>query len=73
MANFWNSLREIFSLIGTAVVAYLTGRKVAEKDERIKELEGALKGAKRVQEVPVNTERDAALARLRKLNKVRDE
>ncbi len=72
MANLWNSFREIIALIGTAVLSYFTGKSVAEKEGRIEDLEDALEGAKRVQEVPLNTDRDAALERLRKSGKVRD-
>lgn len=72
MANLWNTLREIIALIGTAVVSYFTGKSVAEKEGQIKDLEDALEGAKRVQEVPLNTDRDTALARLRKSGHVRD-
>lgn len=72
MANLWNSLREIIALIGTAVLSYFTGKSVAKKEGRIEDLEDALEGAKRVQEVPLNTDRDAALERLRKSGHVRD-
>jgi hypothetical protein len=72
VANFWNSFREIISLVGTAILSYFTGKSVAEKEGQIKDLEDALEGAKRVQEVPLNTDRDAALERLRKSGHVRD-
>lgn len=68
----WKTVQEILSLIGTAIIAFLTGKKEAQKDERIEELEAALKGAKRVQEVPVNTELESAFDRLRKSGKLRD-
>lgn len=68
----WKTIQDILSLIGTAIIAFLTGKKEAQKDERIEELEAALKGAKRVQEVPVNTELESALDRLRKSGKLRD-
>lgn len=68
----WKTIQDILSLIGTAIIAFLTGKKEAQKDERIEELEAALKGAKRVQEVPVNTELESAFDRLRKSGKLRD-
>lgn len=72
MSSFWGTVREILALIGTATISYFTGRVEAEKAQRIKELESALEGAKRLNEVPENTERDAALERLRKTGKLRE-
>lgn len=72
MGNLWQSVKEIITLVGTAILSYFTGKSVEKKDSRIKELESALEGAKRVQEVPINTDRDAALERLSKSGKLRD-
>lgn len=52
--------------------AYLQGKKDADKENKIEQLEVEVEAAKRLQNVQINTDRDAALARLRERGRVRD-
>ena len=51
---------------------YLKGKQDAEREVKIEQLETDLEAAKRLQNVKINTDRDAALERLRKTGNVRD-
>lgn len=61
-----------FANILKSVAIYYKGQIDAHKDIQVETLKQEVKAAKKLQNVKVNTARDAALERLRKLGKVRD-
>ena len=67
-----NLIGSFFANIAKLFVVYLKGKKDAEVQIKLENLESELQAAKRLQNVKINTTRDAALERLRKHGKVRD-
>ncbi len=53
-------------------LAYFNGLKAQKDAQRIEDLEFDLETAKRVEDVAISLDRDAALERLHKNNRVRD-
>lgn len=72
MTLFLNFLGSFLAGVAKLYAAYMQGKKDAKKEQQIEQLESDLEAAKRLQNAKVNTTRDAALERLRKLGKVRD-
>lgn len=67
-----NLIGSFFADIAKSFAMYLKGKKDAEVQIKLENLESELQAAKRLQNVKINTTRDAALERLRKHGKVRD-
>ena len=64
-----SSALAVLALVGAI---WLGGRKDAQKDRKIDDLEDFVKRQEDVNEVQINTDRDAALERLRDNNQLRD-
>lgn len=72
MTLLLNFLGSFFAGIAKLFAAYMKGKQDGQTEVKIKNLEADVKAAKRLQNVQVNTDRDAALTRLRKRGRVRD-
>lgn len=72
MTLFLNFLGSFLAGVAKLFAVYLKGKQDAKKELEIEELKSEVQAAKRLQNVKVTTNRDAALERLRKLGKVRD-
>lgn len=61
-----------FAGVAKLYAAYLQGRKDEEQKQKIEQLEVEVEAAKRLQNVKINTDVDAAIKRLRERGRVRD-
>lgn len=66
------TLSDFFKDFLVILLAYLNGLKAQKDAQRIDQLEYDLEGAKRVEDVAISLDRDAALERMRKYSRVRD-
>lgn len=62
----------VLAAIGTFLAIFTLGKRDAKKSQEIKDLKEYQKTMERAHETPHNTDRDAALERLRKSGHVRD-
>lgn len=69
LAEFWKPIALFFSHIGT----FIAGRRSKAKDDKVKKLEAELEAVERLKNVKTNTDRDAALQRLRRSGNVRED
>lgn len=72
MSWLFQALGGFFASFLKSVAIYYKGQMDARKDVQIESLKEDVKAAKKLQDVKINTDRDAALERLRKHGKVRD-
>lgn len=63
---------DLFKDFLVILLAYLNGLKAQKDAQKIDQLEYDLESAKRVEDVAISLDRDAALRRLRENNRVRD-
>lgn len=64
-------LSSVLFVVGAVVTVFKAGRKAEEKDQEIEDLRDYKETKEKVDETPVSTNRDDALARLRKHNQLR--
>lgn len=69
LGKVFASALAVLSLVAAIFVA---GRKDAKKDRKLSDLQGKVDAQERINETTINTDRDAALERLRKYNNIRD-
>ncbi len=69
LGKMFASALAVLSLVAAIFVA---GRKDAKKDRKLSDLQGKVDAQERINETTINTDRDAALERLRKYNNIRD-
>lgn len=72
MKSFWEVLGDLVYKTLGVFAAYYKGKMDAKKEIKAKVLEQDNKAMKKLQNVEINTDRDAAIKRLRDLGKVRD-
>ena len=66
------AISDFFKDFLVILLAYLNGLKAQKDAQKIDQLEYDLEGAKRVEDVAISSDRDAAVERMRKRNRVRD-
>lgn len=64
-------LSSVLFVVGAVVTVFKAGRKAEEKDQEIEDLRDYKETKEKIDETPVSTNRDDALARLRKHNQLR--
>lgn len=72
MKNFWEVLGDLVYKTLGVFAAYYKGKLDAKKEIKAENLQKDNEALKRLQDVQTNTDRDAAIERLRRLGKVRD-
>lgn len=64
-------LSSVLFVVGAVVTVFKAGRKAEEKDQEIEDLRDYKETKEKIDATPVSTNRDDALARLRKHNQLR--
>lgn len=62
----------VLAALGSILLAFVSGKQSEKKNQRIKDLEAYKEAREKIDEVPVNTDVDAALKRLSDDKGVRD-
>lgn len=70
----FSKIKTLFFFVVSLLIplAFIFGKRQQKQEEKVEDLTEALEGAKRVQEVPVNVDRDSAIKRLSKSGHLRD-
>ena len=64
-------LSSILFVVSTVTAVFMAGRRDAKKDQEVEDLKEYKETKEKIDETPVNTTRDDAIARLRKNNQLR--
>ena len=62
----------VLAVVGTILLAFQSGKSSEKKNQKIKDLEAYKKTREKIDEVPTNTDVDAAIKRLRDNGGLRD-
>jgi len=64
-------LSSILFVVSAVAAVFMAGRRDAKKDQEVEDLKEYKETKEKIDETPVNTTRDDAIARLRKNNQLR--